>query len=247
MIIDSHAHLKHGDAAHTEYSPQQIVATMDAAGIDKAVVFGICTTPERAIEMARAAAEQFPARLIPYAYGLPSYTGNVLRLVERAVREYGFKGIKIHAGECTLSDYVSDPIFALAGDLGVPCLVDCCGNCTAMERPAAKFPKTRIIVAHLGLYLATDVRVIDNFIALAERRPNVLLDVSGVVQSWKIREAVQRIGSSRIVWGTDGPHPCPDTATFARDELARVRALRLAPADEEAVLGGAIARVLGVH
>jgi len=116
-----------------------------------------------------------------------------------------------------------------------------------MERPAAKFPKTRIIVAHLGLYLATDVRVIDNFIALAERRPNVLLDVSGVVQSWKIREAVQRIGSSRIVWGTDGPHPCPDTATFARDELARVRALRLAPADEEAVLGGAIARVLGVH
>jgi len=245
MIVDSHAHLKHGDAAHTEYSPREIVATMDAAGIDKAAVFGICTTPERAIEMARAAAEQFPDRLIPYAYGLPSYTGDVLRLIERAVREYEFKGIKIHAGECTLSEYVSDPIFALAGELGVPCLVDCCGNCAAMERPAAKFPKTRIIVAHLGLYLATDVRVIDNFIALAERRPNVLLDVSGVVQSWKIREAVQRIGSSRIVWGTDGPHPCPDTATYARDELARVRALRLAPADEEAVLGGTISRLLG--
>ncbi len=246
MVIDSHAHLKHGDSGHTEYSPEQIVATMDSAGIDRAVVFGICTTPERAIEMARAAAVMFPKRLIPYAYGLPSYSGDVLRLVERAVREFGFKGIKIHAGECTLADYVSDPIFALAGDLGVPCLVDCCGNFSAMERPAAKFPKTRFIVAHLGLYLATDVRVIDNFIAMAERRPNVLLDVSGVVQTWKIREAVQRIGSSRIVWGTDGPHPCPDTATFARDELSKVRALRLAPADEEAVLGGTIARVLGL-
>jgi len=246
MIIDSHAHLKHGDAGHTEYLPGQIIATMDSAGIDRAVVFGICTTPERAIEMARAAAERFPKRLIPYAYGLPSYSGDVLRMVERAVRDYGFKGIKIHAGECTLSDYVSDPIFALAGDLGVPCLVDCCGNCAAMERPAAKFPKTRFIVAHLGLYLATDVRVIDSFIAMAERHANVLLDVSGVVQSWKVREAVQRIGSSRIVWGTDGPHPCPDTATFARDELARVRALGLAPADEEAVLGGSIARLLGL-
>ena len=101
MIIDSHAHLKHGDAGHTEYSAEQIVATMDAAGIDRAVVFGICTTPERAIEMARAAAERFPKRLIPYAYGLPNYTGDVLRMVARAVREYGFKGIKVHAGECT--------------------------------------------------------------------------------------------------------------------------------------------------
>jgi len=246
MVIDSHAHLKHGDAAHTEYLPEQIIATMDAAGIDKAAVFAICTTPERAIEMARAAAEKFPARLITYAYGLPSYTGNVLRMIEKAVRDYGFKGIKIHAGECTLSDYVSDPIFALAGELGVPCLVDCTGQCAAMERPAAKFPKTRIIVAHLGQYLATDVRVIDNFIAMAERHPNVLLDVSGVVQTWKIREAVQRIGAARIIWGTDGPHPCPDTATFARDELSKVRALRLAPADEEAVLGGSIARLLGL-
>ncbi len=245
MIVDAHAHLKHGDAGHTEYLPQQIIATMDAAGIDRAVVFAICTTPELAIEMARAAAEQFPARLIPFAYGLPSYSGNVLRLIERAVREFGFKGIKIHAGECTLGEYVSDPIFALAGDLGVPCLVDCCGQCPAMERVAEKFPQTRIIVAHLGQYLATDVRVIDNFIAMAERRPNVLLDVSGVVQSWKIREAVQRIGASRVIWGTDGPHPCPDTATFARDELAKVRQLKLPPADEEAVLGGSIARLLG--
>ena len=39
MIIDAHAHLKHEDAGHTEYSAQQIVATMDAAGIERAVVF----------------------------------------------------------------------------------------------------------------------------------------------------------------------------------------------------------------
>jgi hypothetical protein len=244
MIVDSHAHLKHGDAAHTEYSPEQIIATMDAAGIDKAVVFAMSTTPERAIEMARGAAEKFPGRLIPYAYGLPSYTGDVLRLIERAVREEKFKGIKIHAGECTLAEYVSDPIFALAGGLGVPCLVDCVGRCADVERLAEKFPKTRIIVAHLGQYWTSDVRAIDNFIAMAERRPNVLMDVSGVLQSWKIREAVGRIGSARLVWGTDGPHPCPDTATYARDELAKVRALGLAPADEATVLGGSIARLL---
>jgi hypothetical protein len=74
----------------------------------------------------------------------------------------------------------------------------------------------------------------------------VVLDASGVVQTWKIREAVQRIGSSRIVFGTDGPAKFPDTATYARDELAKIRALRLAPTDEEAVLGGSIARVLGL-
>ena len=35
MVIGSHCHLKHGDIAGTEYTPQQIVQVMDAAGIDR--------------------------------------------------------------------------------------------------------------------------------------------------------------------------------------------------------------------
>ena len=44
MIIDSHVHLKHGDAQKTEYSAETIVKTMDAVGIDQSVVFAMSTT-----------------------------------------------------------------------------------------------------------------------------------------------------------------------------------------------------------
>jgi hypothetical protein len=245
MVIDSHVHLKHGDAAHTEYSPEEIVAVMDGAGIDKSVVFAMSCTPAQAIAMAQAAVEKFPERLIPYAYGLPSYEEDVLKLVENAVTKKGFRGIKVHAGECTLGEHVSDPIFALAGELGVPCLVDCVGRHEDMERLARKFPRTRIIIAHMGVYLTTNVAILNRFIELAAQNENVALDVSGVVVNWKIKEAVARIGAGRVVFGTDGPHKTPDTISYAQAELDKIRTLRLAPADEEAVLGGSIAGILG--
>ena len=64
MICDSHCHLKHGDAEGTEYSPKAIVEMMDAAGIEKAVVFAMSTTTKRSVEMAEDAVREFPDRLI---------------------------------------------------------------------------------------------------------------------------------------------------------------------------------------
>ena len=128
MVIDSHAHLKHGDSGHTEYLRNRSSRRWTRRGLIGRWCSGSARRRNARSRWRVAAAVMFPKRLIPYAYGLPSYSGDVLRLVERAVREFGFKGIKIHAGECTLADYVSDPIFALAGDLGVPCLVDCCAE-----------------------------------------------------------------------------------------------------------------------
>ena len=57
MIIDSHVHLKHGNAERTEYRPEEIVESMDQAGVGKSVVFAMCTTTPRSIEMAREAHE----------------------------------------------------------------------------------------------------------------------------------------------------------------------------------------------
>ena len=45
-------HLKHGDAKATEYRAETIVATMDAGGIDKSVVFAISTTTKNSMTIA---------------------------------------------------------------------------------------------------------------------------------------------------------------------------------------------------
>jgi len=245
-IVDSHVHLRHGDAARTEYSPETIVDTMDEVGIDKSVVFAICTTTKRSIEMAEAAVEKYPDRLVPYVYALPHYERPVIKEIEQALSERRFRGIKIHAGECTLAEYVVDPVLDLAGKYGVPCLIDCLGNYAAAKRMAQGFPGTKLIVAHMGRYLCRDKKLLDRFIGLAEEFSNVLLDLSGVVIVEKIEEATERIGSARLLWGTDGPDQKPDTVTFARNELDKIRRLNLSEQDKANILGQTLCGLLNL-
>jgi predicted TIM-barrel fold metal-dependent hydrolase len=245
-VIDSHAHLKHGDALATEYTAEQIVAAMDAAGIDRSVVFAMSTDAFRAIEMARAAVDRFPGRLIPYAYAIPGFERPVVPAIEEAVTGLGFRGIKMHAAECRMVGYVADPVFALAGELGVPVLVDFSGDARAPERIATAFPDTTLIVAHLGQYRCGSPDRLDRFIRLAEEHANVYLDASGVVLDWKIEDAVRRIGSERVLFGTDGPHPSPDEATFARREVERIRSLDLTEDERDDVLGRSLTRLLAL-
>jgi hypothetical protein len=244
VIYDSHVHLKHGDAAATEYSAEAIIQTMDAAGIEKSVVFAMSTTTRRSVEIAREAVAKSPERLIPYVYALPNYERSVLPEIERAISELGFRGIKVHAGECRLTDYISDPVFELAGKLGVPCLVDFAGDFAAARRIASKFVRTRLIIAHLGQYLCTSAERLDRFIEIAEACGNVFLDISGVALPWKVEDAVRRVGSDRVVFGTDGPHPAPDTASFARLEVSKVNMLNLSPAEKEDVFAGTLSTLL---
>ena len=246
MIIDSHVHLKHGNVDRTEYAAETIVESMDGAGVDKSIVFAICTTAWNAIELATAAHTQFPDRLIPYAYALPSSERTILDDLEEAVVNRGFKGIKIHGGECTLGEYVSDPVLKLAGRLGVPCLIDFCGRHKDLDRIANSFPETQIIVAHLGQYLTSNQPLIDQFIGTAEACPNVYLDISGVVLLWKIREAVERVGALRFIWGTDGPYPTPDLKTYITTDIAKVRASGISEADQQAVLCDTISNLLNL-
>lgn len=98
----------------------------------------------------------------------------------------------------------------------------------------------------MGQYLCTDPQVIDRFIEIAERHSNVWLDVSGVVTLWKIKDAAVRLGSKRLVWGTDGPLRTPDIASFVQIEMDKVRMLKLGKEAEQDILGGSLASLLGL-
>jgi predicted TIM-barrel fold metal-dependent hydrolase len=247
LIIDSHSHLKHGDEAHTEYEAETIVRVMDAAGIDKSVVFAMSTTTQRSIAMGEAAVREFPDRLIPYAYALPSFSRATVEELDEALGQRGFRGIKMHAGECSLAEHVIDPVLEVAAHHDVPCLIDCSGRFGEMADMCRRAPKTKLIIAHLGLYLCQDAGLIDRFVGLAEQYPNAYLDISGVVLPEKIAEAAARVGSAKVIWGIDGPHRNPTLEGYARAELEKVRALKLAAEVERDILGGSIARLMGVR
>jgi predicted TIM-barrel fold metal-dependent hydrolase len=245
-VIDCHVHLKHGDAARTEWTADAIIEIMDQAGIDKSVVFAMSTTTARSIELAREAVKKYPRRLIPFLYALPSYERPVIREIELAISDDAFRGIKIHAGECTLAEYIIDPVIRLAGTFPVPCLIDCAGNSAAAARLAEAFPQTPLLLAHMGRYLSTDAQLVEQFIRVAEKFENVYLDLSAVALVYKIEEAAQRIGAKRLVWGTDGPYKNPDVVSYARAEMDKVRQLKLGDDDKQLILGGNIARLLNL-
>jgi predicted TIM-barrel fold metal-dependent hydrolase len=204
MIIDSHVHLKHGGIVATEYTPEEIILIMDAAGVDKSVVFAISTTTKRSIEFAREAQLKYPNRLIPYAYVFPSIKENILEQLENSVTQFGFKGFKIHHGQCRYNETLSNPVFELAGSLQVPCLIDFVGHVNNLEEVARNFPKTKFIGAHLGQYLCVQPKLLEDFIVLGKKYKNIYFDISGVVLLGIIPEAIQQLGSERIFWGRMG-------------------------------------------
>jgi len=243
MIIDAHVHLKHGDAARTEYNAATIVRIMDAVGMDRSVVFAMSTSTQHSIEMAQEAVEQYPERLIPFVYALPHYERPVIKELAAAL-EAGFRGIKLHIGECRLTDYIVPPVLRLAAEKDVPCLIDFGGDLATAERLSTDFPHTKIIIAHFGRYLSTDPQLLRAFVALAARLPNVWLDASGLVLPWMITEAARRIGAERILFGTDGPHSMPDLFTYAREALKQIYTLELGEEEKAMILGGAASQLL---
>ena len=65
---------------------------------------------------------------------------------------------------------------------------------------ARKVPGAQIILAHMGGYYH-----VDDAIEAADRFPNLYLEASAMPFPDKIREAVQRIGAERVLFGSDGP------------------------------------------
>jgi predicted TIM-barrel fold metal-dependent hydrolase len=154
-------------------------------------------------------------------------------MVRQAVLGWGFRGVKVHGHDALPTREVCDA----ARKLRVPILVDVFGQPQAAEMFASQYPEVPFIVPHFGTF-ADDWRVIRQVIDLIARRANVYADTSGVRQFDLIREAVERAGPRKILFGSDGPWLHPGL------ELHKIRLLGLPPGPESLILGGNIRRLL---
>jgi predicted TIM-barrel fold metal-dependent hydrolase len=241
VIIDSHAHVDEVPALGWIDPPDKLVALLDHAGIAKAVVMTYTEAPSfnpSAIEDLAKAVAAYPDRLIGYARVHPWYGAQAVALLRRAVTELGMRGLKLHPVG-TLShpaDSSTLRLMEVAAELGVPVLFHCGDE--PMTTPlaiaaAARQTEATVILGHMGGFFH-----VEEAIRVAEQHSNVLLETSAMPYPKKIREAVERVGSERVLFASDGPGCRPYL------EVRKVLMADLSPSALRHVFHDNIARLL---
>lgn len=243
MIIDGHIHA--GYWSHdffygrgVEYS--EIDACLDRCGIDGAI---LTTTDLRkndeVLDFLRSGARR---RYWFFPWVNPAVAGD-LDYVERHRED--IQGLKFHPScdKVRITDERVAPFLEFARQHALPVLVHC-GRWQEMSSyklaldAAGGYPETSFILSHMGG--DTPELVTGAVDGILERGlANVHLGLEGVREYWIVRQAIDRLGADRVVFGSDFPlgHP--------RMYLGLVDALDLTSSQRDLVLGGNALRLLG--
>ncbi len=239
QIIDCHCH---AGTADRMTAPWNTVADIEpylrrarAAGIAKTSVVSVFHSDynKANAELAGIIARH-PGRLIGFVFVHATRdTGRIFGMVERAVRKWRFRGIKIHGFDAMPTREVCE----VARTFRLPIFVDVISRPEVIDMLAPQFPDVNFIVAHLGSY-TDDWRAHQQVVYQIARYPNVYGDTSAVRRFDYILEAIKRAGPRKLMFGSDGPWIHPGV------ELHKVRLLGLPREQEALVLGGNILRLM---
>ena len=232
MIIDCHCHAGKGEGLtyhwNTDAPIEPYLQRAKAAGIHRTVIFSAQHSDyARGNANVARIASRYPGRFICFAcVHTERDAGRIREMVGQAVRQWGFRGLKVHGHEAVTTREVAETAQAF----GLPVMYDVVGRTYLVEMIAAQYPKVNFIIPHLGSF-ADDWRAHVQVIDQIARLPNVYTDTSGVKRFDYVVQAVKRAGAHKVLFGSDGPwlHPAL--------ELQKIRLLKL-PSEEEALILG---------
>jgi predicted TIM-barrel fold metal-dependent hydrolase len=202
-------------------TPEEYIAEMDKLGYDKIFVAMPRMYSYRrkellvnfTLEEIYESIKDYPDRLIGMAPYNPLQIMDSVRTVERAVKEFGFKGVYAHTlGQgIPPNDKSMYPCYAKCVELGIPFSIQLGhslevlpsdpGRPIHLDQVALDFPELSIIGSHTGWPWCEEL------IALAWKHPNVYLDVSAHLPKY-LDPAIVRFmdsrGQKKCLFGTNG-------------------------------------------
>lgn len=235
--LDAHNHLgvRHG----ADQTGTQLVARMDAAGVDQACVFPF-VEGDFTNDVIDVAVAEHPDRLIPFMAVNPWHQQAAVDEVH-ARADKGYKGVKIHP---TLHGYhLSDlgligPVLDAIRERGL--LVISHGASDLYNAPpefaavSRAYPEIPFLMAHSGTFWSHD-----QAIELAAQIPNLYLETARV-PVFEVARSVSELGPEKVIWGTDSPFV---DYTFEYDKMRNVVDSEEA---RQLVCGGNLRRLLGL-
>jgi predicted TIM-barrel fold metal-dependent hydrolase len=174
--------------------------------------------------------------MIPFA-GIDPRRKNAVELLKKSVEEWGMKGLKFHPDVGFFPDDESFyPFYEKVEEYGIPilshtgpifgCLKSKYTRPVYLDGVLADFPGINIIAAHMGFCWWPEMA------GIAAAKPNLYGCLTGWQQDAQqdyakfcetLRTIMNKTGSDRILFGTDGPFVSPVFST--KDWIDAIKAL----------------------
>ncbi|MCX5866959.1 MAG: amidohydrolase family protein [Proteobacteria bacterium] len=200
-------------------APEDTLADMDAAGVEKSVVVAIDAETVSGYripnDLVAQAVEKYPGRLIGLGSVDPHKGVLAVREVERLARELKLKGLKFipHLLELNPDDRLFYPVYEAAQELGLPVLFHTGTHyhlgkklkyCLPLplDEVAVDFPNLKIILAHFGFPWFAEA------LAICQRNQNVYFNIAGWAPRYIPEMVIQYINgplSRKALLGSDHP------------------------------------------
>lgn len=236
------------------YTAEQFVANMDRLGIEKVCVPALKQAFYRKNKMGAdfkyediaRLIEKFPDRIVGFAGINPFERMEGVKRLEKAVKEYGFKGAHVHPFGFGIPINGPEwfPFYAKCAELGVPVVFQVghsaefmpsvCGKPILLDDIALYFPELKLIGGHTGWPWCEEM------IAMAWKHPNVYICMSGHAPKYWDKSVLHFLNSRGIgkcVWGTDYP------LILHEESLTQIDALNLKPHAKQALLHDTAAKI----
>lgn len=254
LVIDCHGHYGHSWHWMPYRDEEGLLTTMDRIGIDILCVSSMLALRgeyQAGNDETMALTEQYPDRFIGYAVANPRYADDIEAELERCFQHPGMRGIKIHPTTYVHSYPINgpnyEPVWDFAKRWGCPVLTHAgprserhtCGPQLIAE-VARRHPEVKLIIGHAGSY--DSWAALDEHIEIVQQHDNLFLEISTMNRFYRsVDYMVQRVGSERVLFGSDGPFH-----SFIA-EIGAVVYARISVEAKENVLGRNMARLLNLQ
>lgn len=252
LIIDAHVHGP-GIGSINVVTAEDMLKNMDENGIDVIVthpiLWGAPGVPfwesyVNANKIVADAAKRYQKKIIGFVRVNPHYKDKAADYVDKAVKEMGMSGLKLHPRNEAYpvnSEALVYPLMERVKKLKIPVLTHSGDNdfCTPLlvAQLAERFPEVTIIMGHMGSSRANEA------IYFAKKMDNIVLETSFDRPLSVLRNAIDTIGVERVVFGSDlGGTTLPHSPKL---EIIRFDYLGLKNYEKEMIMGRNIARILG--
>jgi predicted TIM-barrel fold metal-dependent hydrolase len=246
-----------------EVTGEQMIAAMDAVGVDGAVVVSAFTMYGYDASYAQSVHAKYPNRFA-LIKPVDATDPGVADTIAAWAKAPGTVGIRIMMRP-GLSEDPADPgiarVLAAAARNNMAVNLACSGRLTQVLGMAERNPDTQLVIDHLGLKQPHDPPApadgwadLPGLLALAAHK-NVAVKISGACtlslepfpykDIWdKLARIFDAFGLHRCLWGTDWTRAV-NLLTYEQGVEAFRVTDRLSPSDRETLMGGALAKVYG--